>query len=216
MSFQLRREVIEVARRTELTCLTQGTSGNVSARTGNGFVITPTGVPYGELQPRDLVELDLEGDAYPGQGRPSSEWRMHRDVYVARPEVGAVVHTHPTYATTIACLRKDLPAVHYMIAVAGGDTVRCADYATFGTAELSANALRAMEGRTACLLANHGILTVGSDLAVALRIAEEIEKVAEIYWRALTAGTPVILDQEEMARVLVRFQDYGQRPRRNS
>jgi L-fuculose-phosphate aldolase len=213
MSFQLRREVIDVARRTEMTCLTQGTSGNVSARSSGGFLITPTGVKYDELQPRDMVELDLAGEAHPGQRRPSSEWRMHRDVYAARPEVGAVVHAHPTYTTTIACLRRDLPAVHYMIAVAGGSSVRCAAYATFGTEELSRNALIALEGRTACLLANHGILTVGTDLAAALRVAEEIEKVAEIYWRALTAGEPAILDDEEMGRVLARFKDYGQRSR---
>jgi L-fuculose-phosphate aldolase len=213
LSFQRRREVIDVARRTALTCLTQGTSGNVSARTAGGFVITPTGIPYDELQPRDLVQLTLDGEVSPGQRRPSSEWRMHRDVYRARPEVGAVVHAHPTFTTTIACLRRDLPAVHYMIAIAGGATVRCAPYATFGTDELSANAVTALSERKACLLANHGLLTVGSDLADALRVAEEIEKVAEIYWRSLAAGEPVILGQEEMDRVVLRFQDYGQKRR---
>jgi len=214
MSFQLRREVIEVARRTSMTCLTQGTSGNVSARSGAGFLVTPTGIPYEELQPRDLVQLDLEGHAEPGQLRPSSEWRIHRDIYVARNDAGAVVHAHPTFSTTIACLRRDLPAVHYMIALAGGASVRCAEYATFGTEELSRSALTALEGRTACLLANHGIVTLGADLPQALRTAEEVEKVAELYWRALSAGEPALLDGDEMARVLARFGDYGQRPKR--
>ncbi|MFI5208072.1 MAG: class II aldolase/adducin family protein [Gemmatimonadales bacterium] len=214
MSHQLRREIIDVARRTSMTCLTQGTSGNVSARVAGGFVVTPTGVPYEELQPRDLVLLDLEGHAEPGQRRPSSEWRIHRDIYAAREDVGAVVHAHPTFATTIACLRRDLPAVHYMIAMAGGADVRCAAYATFGTEELSRNVLAALEGRKACLLANHGIVTVGSDLARALRTAEEIERVAELYWRALSVGEAVLLDEDEMARVLARFGDYGQQPRR--
>jgi L-fuculose-phosphate aldolase len=213
MSHQLRREIIDVARRTSMTCLTQGTSGNVSARVAGGFVVTPTGVPYEELQPRDLVLLDLEGQAEPGQRRPSSEWRIHRDIYAAREDVGAVVHAHPTFATTIACLRRDLPAVHYMIAVAGGSDVRCAPYATFGTEELSRNVLTALEGRTACLLANHGIVTVGADLGQALRIAEEIEKVAELYWRTLSVGEAAILDDDEMARVVARFGDYGQRSR---
>jgi L-fuculose-phosphate aldolase len=213
VSYQLRREIIDVARKTSMTCLTHGTSGNVSARTSGGFLVTPTGVPYDELRPGDLVQLDLEGRAGPGQRRPSSEWRIHRDLYAARADVGAVVHAHPSFATTIACLRRDLPAVHYMIAVAGGATVRCAAYATFGTEELSQNALAALEDRTACLLANHGILTVGADLARALRTAEEVERVAEVYWRALAAGEPVLLDDEEMARVIARFGDYGQYPR---
>ena len=215
MSHRLRREILDVARRTLITCLTHGTSGNVSARAGDGFLVTPTGVPYDELQPSDLVLLDLEGRAVPGQRRPSSEWRIHRDLYAARADVGAVVHAHPTFATTIACLRRDLPAVHYMIAAAGGATVRCAEYATFGTEELSQAALAALEGRTACLLANHGILAVGADLARALRTAEEVEQVAELYWRTLAAGAPVLLDADEMARVLARFGDYGQYPRRS-
>jgi len=208
--YSLRRDVIAAARRTVAAWLTHGTSGNVSARAPGGFWITPTGMPYEALEPGDLVLMDLDGNVARGNRAPSSEWRIHRDVYVARPEAGAVIHVHPPYATTISCLRQDLPAVHYMIAVAGGDTVRCAAYATFGTEELSRAALAALEDRTACLLANHGLLAAGRDLAAAFRTAEEVERVAELYWRARAAGTPVILDAEEMRRVAARFKDYGQ------
>ncbi len=208
--FTLRKDVIATARRTVDEWLTHGTSGNVSARDRGGFWVTPTGIPYESLDPSDLVLLDLDGNVVRGNRRPSSEWRIHRDIYAARPEAGAVVHVHPPFATTISCLRKDLPAVHYMIAVAGGSTVRCAEYATFGTAELSEHTLVALEGRTACLLANHGLVALGADRAAAFRTALEVERVAELYWRALTAGAPVILDQEEMDRVVERFRDYGQ------
>ena len=214
--FTLRREVIATARRTVSAWLTHGTSGNVSARAPGapggpgGFWITPTGMSYDTLEPGDLVLLDGEGNAVRGSRKPSSEWRIHRDIYAARPEARAVVHVHPPFATTIACLRKDLPAVHYMVAAAGGNSVRCAEYATFGTEELSRNTLAALEGRTACLLANHGLVSVGPDLARAFRVAEEVERVAELYWRALAAGTPVILDDVEMARVVERFKGYGQ------
>ena len=210
--WSLRRAVIRTAQRTQAAGLTHGTSGNVSARTPGGFFVTPTGVLYDALQPSDIVELDLAGNAVRGSRRPSSEWRIHRDVYAARDEAGAVVHVHPPFATTVSCLRRDLPAVHYMIAAAGGATVRCAAYATFGTEQLSAAVLAALDGRQACLMANHGLVALGADLDTALKVAVEIEKVAEIYWRALAAGEPVILDDAEMARVVERFKDYG-RPR---
>ena len=210
--WSLRRAVIRTARRTEAAGLTHGTSGNVSARTPGGLFVTPSGVPYDALEPSDVVELDMAGNAVRGRGRPSSEWRIHRDVYAARADVGAVVHVHPPFATTLSCLRRDLPAVHYMIAAAGGATVRCAAYATFGTEELSAAVLAALNGRRACLMANHGLVALGADLEAALTVAVEVEQVAEIYWRALAAGEPVILDDAEMARVVERFKDYG-RPR---
>ena len=208
--FTLRKELIATARRTVAEWLTHGTSGNVSARAPEGFWITPTGLPYDLLEPADLVLMDLDGNQVRGTRRPSSEWRIHRDIYAARPEAGAVIHVHPPYATTISCLRKDLPAVHYMIAVAGGADVRCAAYATFGTEELSDHTLAALEGRTACLLANHGLVALGRDLPGAFRTALEVERVAELYWRALSAGAPVVLDQNEMDRVVERFKDYGQ------
>jgi len=206
----LRHAVIRTAQHTLATGLTHGTSGNVSARTPGGFYVTPTGVPYDALQPSDIAELDMDGTVMSGDRRPSSEWRIHRDVYASRADAGAVVHVHPPFATTIACLRRDLPAVHYMIAAAGGPTVRCAAYATFGTAELSRAVLEALEGRTACLMANHGLVALGADLDAACTVATEIEKVAEIYWRTLAAGEPAILSHDEMAQVLERFTDYGQ------
>ncbi len=207
----LRRSVIATARRTEAVGLTHGTSGNVSARTDGGFLVTPTGIPYDELQPSDIVLLDLAGRGSAHQRKPSSEWRIHRDIYAARPEVGAVVHAHPPFATTISCLRQDLPAVHYMIAAAGGSSVRCAAYATFGTQELSDHVLAALdEGRTACLLANHGLVAVAPDLECAFATALEVEQVAEVYCRALAIGQPVVLDQAEMSRVMEAFRTYGQ------
>jgi L-fuculose-phosphate aldolase len=208
--WSLRRAVICTAQRTVAAGLTHGTSGNVSARTPGGFCVTPTGVLYDVLQPADIVELDMQANVVRGTKRPSSEWRIHRDVYAARPEVGAVVHVHPPFATTIASLRHDLPAVHYMVAAAGGATIRCAAYATFGTEELSRAVLEALDGRLACLMANHGLVAMGTDLDAALKLAVETEKIAEVYWRALAAGKPVILDDEEMKRVAARFTDYGQ------
>jgi len=183
----------------------------VSVRVPGGFLVTPTGMPYESLEPSDIVQCNADGTPAPRQRTPSSEWRIHRDIYAARPEVGAVVHAHPRFATTIACLRKDLPAVHYMIAVAGGPTVRCAEYATYGTEELSRNTLAALDGRTACLLANHGLVAVGEDLRKAMRLAEEIEHVAELYWRALAVGEAVILDNEEIQAVIKSVRDYGGR-----
>lgn len=206
----LRHEVIRTAQRTLAAGLTHGTSGNVSARTPGGFLVTPTGVPYDALVPSDIVELDMDGHVLLGNRRPSSEWRIHRDVYAARDAAGAVVHVHPPFSTTVSCLRRDLPAVHYMIAAAGGSTVRCAAYATFGTEELSHAVLKALEGRVACLMANHGLIALGTNLDAALKAAVEIEKVAELYWRALAAGEPVILGDDEMDRVVERFKDYGQ------
>ncbi len=206
----LRCAIIRTARQTLAAGLTHGTSGNVSARTPSGFLVTPTGVRYETLQPSDIVELDMNGRVTRGDRRPSSEWRIHRDIYAARDEAGAVVHVHPPFSTTVSCLRKDLPAVHYMIAAAGGSTVRCAAYATFGTDDLSHAVLEALAGRTACLMANHGLVTLGKDLDTTLTVAVEIEKVAELYWRALAVGEPVILGDDEMARILERFKDYGQ------
>ncbi len=207
-----RQAVLAVARRTVALGLTHGTSGNVSARVAGGFLITPTGIAYEALSPQDIVLCDPSGTPQPGERHPSSEWRIHRDLYAARPDAFGVVHTHSPYATAISCLRRDLPAVHYMVAVAGGPDIRCAEYATFGTAELSAHALRALEGRLACLLANHGVVAVGPDLARALRVAEEVERAAQLYWLTLAAGAPVILDDTEMQRVRERFRTYGRQP----
>src|SRR5262249_17448034 len=166
--------------------------------------------PYDELEPADLVELDAEGRPF-SHGRPSTEWRLHRDLLAARPEIGAVVHCHPPFGTALACCRRDIPAFHYMVAVAGGNCIRCARYATFGTPGPAATPPGGWAGRRACRLANRGSLAVGKDLDDALRVAIEVEVLAEQYWRALQVGEPVLLDDAEMARVHERFRDYGKR-----
>ena len=187
--------------------LNHGSTGNLSVRQGHGMLITPTAIPCDQLQEADLVELPLEGEP-PAGTRPSSEWRLHADIYRRRSDAGAVLHAHPPFSTTIACLREELPAVHYMIAMTGGDRVRCSSYALFGTAELSAAALAALGDSKACLLANHGLVTIGRDLSEAFRIAEEVEVVAEYWWRARAVGAPVILTQAEMADAIARFSSY--------
>lgn len=207
----LRREIIATARRMNETGLSQGTSGNLSARVDGGFLVTPTGMDYFRLEPEDIVLMRFDGGTE-GRRLPSSEWRFHRDILAARPEVGAVLHAHPMFATTLACLRRDIPAFHYMVAVAGGPDIRCAPYATFGTEALSAHALAALEGRRACLLANHGMIALGRDLGDAFKLAVEVETLAGMYWRASLAGAPQILDEAEMARVIEKFRSYGKQP----
>ena len=206
----LREQLIRTARLLNSTGLTHGNSGNVSARVDGGVLVTPTGLPYETLQPSDLVLLAPDGMPHPGQRRPTSEWRIHVDLYAALPEAQAVVHAHPLNATALSMHRRGLPAAHYMVAVAGGADVRCADYATFGTPELSQNVLRALDGRKACLMANHGLVAYGRDLDQAFAIAAEVENVAAQYLRACQLGPPVILDDAEMARVVEAFRTYGQ------
>jgi len=193
--------------------LNKGVAGNLSVRAEEngeaGFLITPTGIAYESLAPADIVFMRLDGSAT-GRRQPSSEWRFHRDVYVARSEAGAIVHAHSPFATTLACLRRDIPAFHYMIARFGGDTLRCSNYATFGTQQLSDAALAAMAQRNACLLANHGMLVFGQQLDQALDLAIELEALCEQYWRACQLGEPVLLDEREMATVLEKFAHYGQ------
>jgi len=189
--------------------LNKGTSGNVSVRHGDGFYITPTGMPYDRLVADDIPLMALDG-SHVGARKPSSEWRFHRDLYAARPEVGAVLHAHSPFAVSLACLRRDIPPFHYMIARFGGDTIRCVDYAIFGSPELSTAAMQAMQGRKGCLLANHGLLVAGRDLAEAFALAVELEELCEQYWRACQLGDPVLLSATEMADVLKKFQSYGQ------
>ena len=204
-----RSELIATARALQPAGLNRGTAGNVSVRHGAGCYITPTGMPYAALVADDIPLLALDG-SHQGKRQPSSEWRFHRDLYAARPEVGAVLHAHSPFAVSLACLRREIPSFHYMIARFGGDTIRCADYAIFGSAELSAAALAAMAGRQGCLLANHGLLVAGRDLAEALALAIELEELCEQYWRACQLGQPVLLDSDEMAAVLEKFASYGQ------
>lgn len=188
--------------------LNRGAAGNLSLRHGDGFLVTPSGVPSEQMRPEQIVEMGLVG-SWSGPWKPSSEWRFHRDIYAARPEIGAVVHTHATAATGLACLGRGIPAFHYMVAVAGGPDVRCAPYATVGTQELSDHALAALEGRMACLLAHHGMITIGRSLDAAIAVAVEIEHLAEIYLRLLPLGEPPVLDCAAMTKVFEVFHSYG-------
>ncbi|HEX7271841.1 MAG TPA: class II aldolase/adducin family protein [Casimicrobiaceae bacterium] len=205
----LRREIIATARKMNALGINRGKSGNVSARVTGGLLITPTGLEYDSTRPADIVAMTLAGKVR-GARLPSSEWRFHRDIYASRRDAGAIVHAHAAFATTLACLGRGIPAFHYMIAVAGGRDIRCAPYATFGTQELSDHALRALRGRRACLLANHGMIAIGATLPAALALAVEIEALAEQYWRALQLGRPKLLSKAEMTRVLEKFRTYGQ------
>ncbi|UCH47470.1 MAG: class II aldolase/adducin family protein [Betaproteobacteria bacterium] len=205
---QLRKDIIRTALAMNSLGINRGTSGNVSARWKTGFLITPSGRRYENTRPADIVFVNAAGKPS-GKWAPSSEWRFHHDIYHNRSDVGAVVHTHSSFATTIACLCKDVPAFHYMIAVAGGNNIRCAPYATFGTQKLSNNALKALADRKACLLANHGMIATGAELEKALSLAIEVEALCEQYWRALQIGKPKILSVREMNTVLRKFRSYG-------
>lgn len=205
----LYNEIIETVRAFGRTGLSAGTSGNLSARTDKGFLITPSGVDYADLEPDSLVELDLNGGIIDGKLKPSSEWHFHRAVYDDRPEVNAVVHVHSPYATALACTRQGIPAFHYMIAMAGGDDIRCADYATFGTEELARNAVIALADRRACLLANHGMIALGVSLPQAFHLAVQVEELARQYHLSCQLGGPVLLDDKEMAVNLEKFRTYG-------
>ena len=210
---ETRRLLIETARRMGPANLNRGAAGNLSVRTRqngvDGYLITPSGMDYDVLVAEDLVFMRLDGTS-DGRRKPSTEWRFHHDIYINRPEAGAILHAHAPFATSLACLRRDIPPFHYMIARFGGDTLRCADYATFGTQALSDAALTALEGRCACLLANHGLLVFGRDLGHAFDLAVEAEELCEQYWRACAIGTPVLLDADEMHRVVAKFATYGQ------
>ena len=209
----LRERVIATALGMNAAGINRARAGNVSARWRadgfDGFLITPTGVAYDRLSPDDIVAVARDGEPR-GRLLPSSEWRFHRDIYAARPDAGAIVHTHAPFCTTLACLGRGIPAFHYMVAVAGGRDIRCAPYATFGSQALADAAVSALEGRRACLLANHGMIAIGADLDRALGLAIEVEALAETYWRAMQIGEPVLLDDDEMDRVLAKFATYGQ------
>lgn len=204
----LRKAVIKTCLAMNEEGINQGTSGNVSVRTDEGFLITASGIPYQKMKPEHVVEMDLEG-GYRGNYFPSTEWRMHMDIFKARPEAQAIVHVHSTYATAMACLRKDIPAFHYMIGVTGGASLRVSEYAEFGTQELSDTMLTAMKDRSGCLLANHGQICFGKDLDQALWRAGEIEALSHQYWASLLAGKPVVLADAQMTSVLKRFGSYG-------
>ncbi len=205
---QARQSLIDSALQLNAQGINHGSAGNLSLRWREGYLITPSGMAYDQIGPDDIVFMDFNGKIE-GLRKPSSEWRFHHDIYAARPEIGAVIHTHSRFATTLACLRREVPAFHYMIALAGGHTIRCAPYATFGTQQLSDYALQALDGRLACLLGNHGLLVLGTDLPRAQALTTEVENLCEMYWRALQLGEPVILPDDEMARVQEKFCHYG-------
>ena len=208
----LRDQMLAAARRLSELGLNRGSTGNVSARHGDTWLVTPSGVPPEELSGQAMVAMNYSGQVI-GAGKPSSEWHFHRDILVARPEVGAIVHTHSRFATAFACLQRDIPAFHYMIAMAGGDDIRCSPYALFGTQELSDHAVKALTGRKACLLGNHGMIALGADLADALALAIEVESLCEQYWSALQLGAPNILSARQMAEVIEKFKGYGRQGR---
>lgn len=208
--FALRRTIIKACLAMNQRGINQGKSGNISARIGNAILITPSGLPYDELQPEDLAVMPLEGEygSWTGPYAPSTEWRFHLDIMRARADVGAIVHTHSLYATVLAICGREIPAIHYMIAMAGGPSVRIAPYATFGTKELSNNALKALEGRNCCLLANHGTISVGRDVQRALTLAEELENLSRQYYLSLQLGGATILTDDEIATVKERTKTY--------
>ena len=203
-----RQSIIDACRSMNALGINQGTSGNISVRHDGGLLITPTSVPYETMQPEQIVFMNLDGSFDPAQ-RPSSEWRFHLDILKARPEVNAVVHAHPPYSTILAIMGLEIPPIHYMIAVAGGDTIRCAPYATFGTQELSEHAVKALEDRLACLLEHHGMIAVGPSLPKAMWLAVEVETLARQYHGCLQIGTPRLLPKAEIKNVLGRIAGYG-------
>ena len=206
---KLRKEIIAVVRQFNSTGLNFGRSGNVSARTARGFLITATGIAYADMKAADIVEMDHLGHGIAGRKQPSSEWHMHSVIYRKRPDVNAIVHVHSPYATGVACTRRAIPAIHYMVTVLGGDKIPCAKYATFGTEKLAQNAVAALGNLNACLLANHGQIAVAADLTTAFRYAGEVENLARQYCLSLMAGGSVLLDEQEMLVNIEKFKTYG-------
>ncbi len=203
-----RQTIIDHCLEMNRSGLNQGTSGNLSVRHADGLLITPTGMAYDRMTPDDIVFLERDGEPH-GQNRPSSEWRFHRDILIARPEVNAVVHAHPAHCTMLAIMGKGIPPIHYMVAVAGGRDIRCAPYAIYGSQELSDHAVAALQGRRACLLAHHGMIAVGSSLAKAMWLAVEVETLACQYHGCLQLGEPPLLSDQQIAEVLEKMSGYG-------
>ena len=204
----LRTEIIRTSLQMNELGINQGKSGNVSARIENGYLVTPTGIPYERTTAEQIVAMRMDG-THDGSVLPSSEWRFHRDIYAARSDICSIVHTHATFATTLACMDREIPPFHYMVAAAGGKNIRCAPYATFGTQELSDYAVAALQDRQACLLSHHGMIACGTNLEKALALAVEVESLARMYWQALQIGEPKLLSDVEMAIVLEKFATYG-------
>lgn len=206
----IRKEIIEACKEMNALGINQGTSGNISAKYDGRMLISPSATPYDQCTPDMVASLPLDSTGgYDGPRKPSTEWRFHLALHAARADVGAVVHAHPTYCTTLAMARRPIPAAHYMIAAFGGNTVELADYALFGSAELNAHVLRAMEGRLACLMANHGMCAVGENMAKAMWRAVELETIAKQYYHTLLIGGPVLLSDKEVEQTANSFAGYG-------
>jgi L-fuculose-phosphate aldolase len=203
-----RRSLIDAAREMNRLGINQGTAGNLSLRHDTGMLITPSGLPYASMEEDDIVFVDAAGHAK-GRRKPSSEWRFHLDLYRHRADAAAILHAHPVHCTALACLGRPIPAFHYMVAIAGGRDIRCAPYETFGSQALSDRVVEGLQGRRACLMANHGLVCLGSGLSAALALAVEVEQLARTYLQSLAVGDPVILDDAEMERVLQKFEEYG-------
>ncbi len=207
-----RQQVIDYALKLNTTGLSPGKSGNISVRFNEGLLVTPSGVEYQQLSPSDIVNMDLSGNVSDDCVlQPSSEWHFHSDLYQSRADINAIVHTHSTYCTALACTGRSIPAFHYMVAIAGGKDIPIAPYALFGTEQLSENIVACLQSRQACLLANHGMIAMGSDLATAFKLAQEVEALAKQYCIALKLGNLNVLSDQEMIEVLDRFKHYGQR-----
>lgn len=209
----VRQQIIDLCIEMNRSGLNQGTSGNISARYDDTMLITPSGIPYEKLQPADIAQMSLTDNEFEWDGpyKPSSEWHFHRSILQDKEDLGAVVHTHSTFATVLSIAKENIPACHYMIAAFGGNTVRCADYATFGTPELSENIKTAMTDRTACLLANHGMIAGGHNLENAMWAAVELETLSKQYYYAKMNSNMIVLPDDEMRRVLEKFKGYGQK-----
>jgi L-fuculose-phosphate aldolase len=208
-----RQLVVEYGKKVSQSGLTEGTSGNLSManRSEGLFAISPSGMNYFEIQPEDVVVLNInDASIVDGVRKPSSEWALHQAVYLAKPMASGVIHTHSIYCSTLACMHRAMVAVHYAIASCGAARVECAEYATFGTKELSENVVRGMHSANAVLLANHGVVVCGKDLSGAFSLLGNMEYVAEIQWRAACAGGAKVIDDVEMANILERFKTYGQ------
>ena len=201
-------QVIKYAKMLNVKNLSALRSGNISVRYKNGFLITPSGVKYSQLETEDVVFVSLDGKFESLKQKPSSEWRIHKDIYVNKKEANAVVHAHSTHATAVSAHGKSIPAFHYMVALAGGDDIKCAEYATFGTEELSKNILEALDKRKACLMSNHGQVVFDTNLEKAFELAEEIENICYQYINTLKIGIPKILSNNEMKKVLEKVKDY--------
>jgi len=210
----MQSQLLKITQKLAELGLNKGTAGNCSVRFKDGFLVTPSGMNVEDMTPQSMVQMQFDGSFEPNK-IPSSEWRFHRDILQNRPEINAVIHTHSQFATTMACLHKSIPPFHYMIAVTGADTIRCAPYALFGTQVLSDHALAALYHSKACLLANHGMIALGRDLDEALAVTVEVENLCEQYWRILqiTQGqinpNPPLLTEQEMREVFQQFKGYG-------